>query len=67
MDLFPDFEQPEIKKVKGETCGTCKHRQRWKCGSKVIQYCGKNKCNRTYNGLRKIKCKTEACGLWEEG
>lgn len=47
------------------TCGECEHRQRWECGSKIIQYCGKRKSNRTDNGLLKIKCKNKACALFE--
>jgi hypothetical protein len=66
MDLFPGFEQPALEKVKGKTCRTCMHRQRWQCDSKVIQYCGVRKSNRTDNGLLKIKCKNEACEGYEE-
>lgn len=36
------------------TCRTCKHRQRWQCGGRVIQYCGKQHSNRTFNHLKKI-------------
>ena len=50
----------------GLTCKTCKHRQRWDCNSKVIQYCGVTKSNRTDNGLLKIKCKNEACIMYEK-
>lgn len=62
MNLF-EIEQnkDEIK----ETCRTCEHRQRWQCNSKVFQYCGKRKSNRTENGLLKIKCKDKACLLYE--
>jgi hypothetical protein len=48
------------------TCKDCKHRQRWQCNSKVIQYCGVRKSNRTENGLLKIKCKNTACSLLEK-
>ena len=47
------------------TCGECKYRERWSCGSKIFQYCSKRKSNRTDNGLLKIKCKTTACALFE--
>ena len=47
------------------TCNSCKNRQRWQCESKVIQYCGVRKSNRTENGLLKIKCKDAACTLYE--
>lgn len=36
------------------------------CGSKVIQYCRKLKSNRTFNGLKKIKCNQEACDYYFE-
>jgi len=49
-----------------KTCKDCLHRQRWECNSKVFQYCGITKSNRTYNGLLKIKCKTTACGKFEQ-
>lgn len=45
---------------------TCVHRERWEYGSKIIQYCGSRKSNRTENGLLKIKCKNEACILYKE-
>ncbi len=51
----------------GETCNNCKHRQRWQCNSVVVQYCGVRKSNRTENRLLKIKCKTQACPLFEKG
>ncbi len=47
------------------TCNTCHHRQRWQCNSKVFQYCGIRKSNRTSNGLLKIKCKDKACQLYK--
>ena len=47
------------------TCKDCKHRERWQCNSKVFQYCGKRKSNRTDNGLLKIKAKNMACDLFE--
>lgn len=46
---------------KGKTCLTCLHRERHECNSKVVQYCGLLKSNRTNNGQLKIKCKTPAC------
>lgn len=56
---------PKIEPLSGVTCNTCEHRQRWECNSKVIQYCGIRKSNRTYNGLLKIKCKDTACQLYK--
>jgi hypothetical protein len=60
MELF-DTTEFEREKPKGKTCKDCAHRQRHDCNSKVFQYCGVRKSNRTDNGLLKIKCKTEAC------
>lgn len=62
MQTLPIFE--ENKEVECLTCNTCKHRQRWECGTKVIQYCGIRKSNRTVNKLLKIKCKDKACTLY---
>lgn len=59
------FEIEPKKDEITETCKTCKHRQRWQCNSKVFQYCGVRKSNRTDNGLLKIKCKDKACLLHE--
>lgn len=56
--------QDETKPAK--FCRTCAHRQRWECESKVIQYRGKRKSNRTFNGLLKIKVTNNACELYEE-
>ena len=48
----------------GLTCNSCENRQRWKCNSKIFQYCGVRKSNRTGNGLLKIKCKNIACSMY---
>ena len=48
------------------TCRTCKYRERWQCGGSIIQYCGKQRSNRTDNGLKKIKVTNPACGLYRE-
>ncbi len=62
MELFDtDKHKTEIK----NTCKDCEHRQRWQCNSKVFQYCGARKSNRTNNGLLKIKCKDKACNLFK--
>jgi|GEM_PF-3282528 len=57
------FESPDTIALSKLTCNSCEHRQRWACDSKVFQYCGVRKSNRTNNGLLKIKCKTPACLL----
>jgi len=59
MNLF------ESKPAQTLTCRDCKHRERHQCNSKVFQYCGVRKSNRTDNGKLKIKCKTAACYLFE--
>ena len=56
-----------IKKQKPlHTCKTCVHIQKWACGGSYFFYCGIRKSNRTGNGLLKVKCKREACGLYKE-
>lgn len=50
--------------TKGKNCKDCENRQRWQCNSKVIQYCGVRKSNRTNNGLLKIKTTDKACELF---
>jgi len=62
MELFPELQ---TKPTEQKTCLTCQHRQRWQCNSKVFQYCGARKSNRTENGLLKIKCKTVACTIYK--
>lgn len=64
-DIFIDIEIPILNKKTNKTCRTCRHRQRWQCNTKVIQYCGTQKSKRTNNGLLKIKAKNEACFLYE--
>jgi hypothetical protein len=63
MTLFdiPEQEQPKPN----TTCKDCQHRQRWQCGSKVIQYCGVRRSNRTENKLLKIKAGNTACNLFK--
>ena len=63
MKLFE--VEPKKCEIK-ETCNTCKHRQRWRCNSKVFQYCGVRKSNRTDNGLLKIRCKDKACDSYKK-
>jgi len=60
------FKTQGTPKEKLNTCGDCEFRERWECNSKVFQYCGTRKSNRTKNGLLKIKCKDVACGLFKE-
>lgn len=57
------FEKP---KQTQKTCNDCEHRERWQCNSKVFQYCGVRKSNRTDNGKLKIKCKTIAYALFKQ-
>ena len=61
------FALPDAKPLLGAglTCNSCEHRQRWQCNSKVFQYCGVRKSNRTENGLLKIKCKDAAYPLYK--
>jgi len=60
--LFNDLpKQTETSK----RCKDCKHIQKWQCGSSFFFYCAITKSHRTKNELRKIKCKTPACGLFE--
>ena len=49
------------------TCRTCVHRERWECGSKVINYCRVHKSKRTFNGLQKVKCNQQACSQYAKG
>jgi hypothetical protein len=63
------MEQAElfsVEPISTKTCLTCEYRQRWACNSKVFQYCGVRKSNRTDNKLLKIKCKQVACNLYKE-
>ena len=62
MDSLFEVEPKKII----NTCKNCEHRQRWECNSKVFQYCGVRKSNRTDNGLLKIKCKDTCCALFQE-
>jgi len=47
-------------------CKDCKHIQKWQCGGSFFFYCGAIKSNLTYNGLKKVKCKTLSCCLFEK-
>lgn len=62
-ELFEIPPQEIAKPV--ETCRTCAHRERWKCGGSIIQYCGVRKSNRTFNGLLKIKVTNPRCELYK--
>lgn len=58
-----DLEPPPGTNFK---CRNCEHIQAWRCNSKVFQYCGIRKSNRTSNGLLKVKCKNPACNLFKQ-
>ena len=51
---------------KCETCKTCKHIERWQCGSKFFFYCNTRLDFRTHNGMLKVKCKLPACAFYKE-
>lgn len=67
-NIFETIESTNanFKFTKTRTCRECLHRQRWECGSKIIQYCGIRKSRRTKNGLLKIRAKDKACTLFKE-
>ncbi len=58
MKLFESAEN-------STTCKTCKFRERWECGGKVMQYCGVRQSGRTENGLLKISTKNPSCYLYQ--
>jgi len=60
------IEMPEETQIEHNTCRTCEHRQRHRCGGSIIQYCGARSSNRTANGLLKIKCKDKACAIYKQ-
>jgi len=60
--LFNDLPK-QLKTLK--RCKDCKHIQKWQYGGSFFFYCGITKGRRTYNGLKKVKCKTPACGAFE--
>lgn len=59
-------KKPSNMMMENKTCRTCANRERWQCGSKVIQYCRVRKSNRTFNKLQKIKVTNPACHLYKE-
>lgn len=61
LKLFDVEETEKAQQLNNPTCRTCDNRERHQCGSKVIQYCGVRKSNRTLNGLLKIKVTMPAC------
>jgi hypothetical protein len=67
---MPDYlfdELPEQSKPQASSqCKDCKHIQKWQCGGSFFFYCGITKSRRTFNGLKKVLCKTLACGLFEK-
>lgn len=65
MNTLFEIEPNPISKPEN-TCKDCEHRQRWECNSKVFQYCGVRKSNRTNNRLLKIKCKDAACASFKK-
>lgn len=65
METLFNLDPKPLDKIEN-TCKDCEHRQRWECNSKVFQYCGARKSNRTNNGLLKIKCKDAACLLFKK-
>lgn len=62
---LPDETNTQVSPT-NKQCRNCEHIQAWQCNSKVFQYCGIRKSNRTSNGLLKIKCKNPACNLFKQ-
>jgi hypothetical protein len=46
-------------------CKDCKNNEKWQFGGSFFFYCGITESRRTQNGLKKVLCKTPACGLFE--
>ena len=69
LELFDTGEFRTVARhnaADGNRCLHCRHRQRWEMGSTVVQYCSKRQSGRTLNGLMRIKCKQQACTLFED-
>jgi hypothetical protein len=66
FELPPILFAPEQIPTNPNTCLTCQHRERHQCGGSIIQYCAVRGSNRTSNGQLKIKCKTPACGRYQQ-
>jgi len=60
------FSEPQAQSKPSKRCKDCKHIQKWACGGSFFFYCGVTKSRRTDNKLKKVKCKTQACVLFEE-
>ena len=65
MKIYTQSELFSLNSTSTKTCRSCKNRQRWKCNSKIIQYCGVTGNGRTFNKLLKIKAKKPACEKYE--
>jgi len=60
------FDESQLKPQSSTRCKDCKHIQKWQCGGSFFFYCGIKKDNKTANGLKKVKCKTPSCNLFEK-
>jgi len=60
------FDESQLKPQSSTQCKDCKYIQRWPCGGSFFFYCRIRKDNKTANGLKKVKCKTPFCHLFEK-
>ena len=60
------FNDLPMQLASSHKCKDCKHIQKWQCGGSFFFYCGVTKDRKTHNGLKKVKCKTLSCGLFEK-
>jgi len=60
------FDESQLKPQSSTRCKDCKHIQKWQCGGSFFFYCVIKKDNKTANGLKKVKCKTPSCNLFEK-
>jgi len=60
--LFNDLPK---QLASSNNCKNCKHIQKWQCGGSFFFYCGITKDRKTNNGLKKVKCKTLSCCMFE--
>jgi len=65
-DLLFDDLPVQCKTYSGTRCKDCKHIQRWQYGGSFFFYCDKRKDRKTSNGLKKVKCKTPSCYMFEK-
>jgi hypothetical protein len=64
--MMSDFLFDELPTQCSTKCKDCKYIEKWQYGGSFFFYCGITEDRKTTNGLKKVKCKSPSCYMFEK-